>query len=499
MIKFTVTGRYVDTSAPRSQLYLTWDDWNDFSYLTVYGAIYIDDKGERHNLEGVKIAYIGMGIGERALGMNQTFTVLNDDFFSLGISEEYYEALNKLPLEIRDQILFGLRDIAKDPVLYERCIDEKVTQVSFLRNITPSTITGQYRRMCGGGAKLTAYQFRFNTGGGNSQPALSLSFVVRPRTLPPTNIQVLIGKNGVGKTYLLNQMVDSLIKNDHDPRDGQFVDLRTQRRYARFDNLVFVSFSAFDRSRPRMVHRRLNENIRFHDIGLRRTSATKGDSLAQEFLSALNACKIRPYKDRWLAAVSELQHDPIFRDGDIAGLVELPDTSATYRNMVKELFNSLSSGHKIVLLCITRIVQTVQEKTLVILDEPETHLHPPLLSLFMSILTDLLTTTNGVAIVATHSPVVLQEVPKSCVWALRRSGDLMKADRLAIESYGENVGRLTEEVFGLEVTFSGFYKQLNQHVQSGRSYGEIIEMYGGKLGMEARDILMGLVNERDHK
>ena len=101
MIKFTVTGRFVDDSAPRSHLYLTWDVWNDFSYFTVYGALYIDDKGERHNVKGVKIAYIGMDTGEHPLAVDQTFTDLSEDFFSLGISEEYYEALNKLPLEIR--------------------------------------------------------------------------------------------------------------------------------------------------------------------------------------------------------------------------------------------------------------------------------------------------------------------------------------------------------------------------------------------------------------
>ena len=61
-------------------------------------------------------------------------------------------------------------------------------------------------------------------------------------------------------------------------------------------------------------------------------------------------------------------------------------------------------------------------RTLVLLDEPEAHLHPPLLSAFTRALSDLLIYRNGVAIIATHSPVVLQEVPKSCVWKLRRSG-----------------------------------------------------------------------------
>lgn len=324
-----------------------------------------------------------------------------------------------------------------------------------------------------------------------------MGFVVAPNTMPPTNMHVMIGRNGVGKTYLINQMADSLIKKDYDPESSRFVDMRTKQHYRQFASVVFVSFSAFDHSRE-VPFRQRREDIRYHHIALKRTTGKK-DNLASEFLLSLNACKIRPYKDRWLEAISELQHDPIFRDGDISGLIELADRDTSYRNRVKALFDGLSSGHKIVLLSITRIIQTVQEKSLVIVDEPETHLHPPLLSLFMSLLSDLLTTTNGVAIIATHSPVVLQEVPKSCVWKLRRSGDIVKTERLSVESYGENVGMLTHEVFGLEVTLSGFYKQLNQHVKSGLSYEEIIEAYEGKLGMEARDIVMGLVNERDYR
>lgn len=113
------------------------------------------------------------------------------------------------------------------------------------------------------------------------------------------------------------------------------------------------------------------------------------------------------------------------------------------------LFGRLSSGHKIVLLTITRLVETVEERSLVLIDEPETHLHPPLLSAFVRSLSGLLINRNGVAIIATHSPVVLQEVPRSCVWKVRRSGRVTEVERPEIETFGENVGILTREVFGL--------------------------------------------------
>jgi predicted ATP-dependent endonuclease of OLD family len=103
----------------------------------------------------------------------------------------------------------------------------------------------------------------------------------------------------------------------------------------------------------------------------------------------------------------------------------------------------------------THLAEQVDERTLVPIDEPETHLHPPLLSAFIRALSDLLVDRNGVAIIATHLPVVLQEVPRTCVWKLRRSGSLLTAAPPEIETFGENVGVLTREAFGLEVTRSG--------------------------------------------
>ena len=79
----------------------------------------------------------------------------------------------------------------------------------------------------------------------------------------------------------------------------------------------------------------------------------------------------------------------------------------------------MSSGHKIILLTVVNLVNFVEEKTLVIMDEPEEHLHPPLVSAFIRALSELMSYRNGVAIIATHSPVIVQEVPRRCVWKIR--------------------------------------------------------------------------------
>lgn len=137
---------------------------------------------------------------------------------------------------------------------------------------------------------------------------------------------------------------------------------------------------------------------------------------------------------------------------------------------------------------------------LVFLDEPEGHLHPPLLSAFIRALSELLVEKNGVAIIATHSPVILQEVPQSCVWKLRRSGKCCAAERLTMESFGEDITSLTSEVFGLEITNSGYHDLLKKLAHQYQSYEEIIMRYGDKIGAEGKALLktmMALKTEDD--
>lgn len=67
-----------------------------------------------------------------------------------------------------------------------------------------------------------------------------LEFEVEHEKMPPSNIHVLIGKNGVGKTTLLKDMINALEENGEN--HGKF---QTWGRKG-FANVVYVSFSAFD-------------------------------------------------------------------------------------------------------------------------------------------------------------------------------------------------------------------------------------------------------------
>lgn len=485
-----------------------WDDW--FKFSTLYNVSYVDSDSETHHIGETKIGEFGLkprrsGDGKepgfRSPTLPARFSTLDERFFSLGQDTSFYEELSKIGSTFRMSFLAAINDIAFDAELRVRAESEQVTGVSLLRNVPLQTVREQYARLARGGARLTSYKFVYRKKQLDAD-ALALSFAVDPSVNPPTNIHVLIGRNGVGKSTVLNGIAKTIIANS-DKRAATNDKTAEKAPWDQFSNVVSVSFSAFDSFAPLSLPQD-RRGLPYHYVGLKKVNSG-GDAqapeikdpaaLAREMSQAVKTCLVGARHARLTRALRLLEGDPIFASIGIGDLIGEASREEVVETLPK-LFRRLSSGHKIVLLTVTKLVETVEEKSLVLFDEPEAHLHPPLLSAFIRALSDLLTNRNGMAIIATHSPVVLQEVPKSCVWKLQRAGDLVTRERPSIETFGENVGILTDEIFGLEVTATGFHKFLADLAGDSDSYEEALEQLGSRLGTEGRAILRAMLNAR---
>jgi predicted ATPase len=506
------TSKRRTSAAETNVAYLWVNNWDDYSFKTTFNLTVIDSAGTTHHIGDVKIGYVGQGKGWTAEDMPPEFGSVPDNYFSLGQSTEYYSALRALPGEYREEILAALRDVVRNPEALAAAMEQDVFQTSLLRSVNFASINEQFKRIIDGGAVRTEYHFGYRTGQKPEHAEFALTFDVHPSVKPSQNIHVLIGRNGIGKTTLLNGMIASLT-NEHELVDGAgyFFDMGATPQptligSGYFSGAVSVSFSAFDPFNPPQDRNDGASSLKYSYIGLKevhaegksRTSKHKDlPDLGKDFLSSLMGCfGLSLKRERWLTAIRFLESDTNFKEMDLARLVDTNDQEELRKRAAK-VFLKMSSGHAIVLLTITRLIEKAEEKTLVLMDEPESHLHPPLLSAFTRALADLLHKINGVAIIATHSPVVLQEVPKSCVWKMRRTRLSAQVDRPELETFGENVGTLTREVFGLEVTKSGFHDVLAQSVAEGKSFDQVMQEFGGQIGFEGRALLMALVTERD--
>nr|WP_298806715.1 AAA family ATPase [uncultured Pseudokineococcus sp.] len=485
------------------------DDWNDwFRFQTQYYLVYVDIKGRQHRIGQVKIGERSMRSGQRRPNLPNQFTALSQEFFSLGQDEDYYEELNSLDGEglSRSQVLLDLRDLAYIPQLIEEVENEPVLAESLLRSVQRRTVEGQLRRLAKGGIRLSNYSFRYELPPAAEAEGAKLIFSVKAESLPPTNVHVIIGRNGAGKTTLLNAMTRSLLGVGDPWAQGAFSFDEPESRHA-FSHLVSVTFSAFDPFLP--IAPSTESSLGYTYIGLKEsgpprasletTADTKSpDALAEDFKDSLDTCRGNAARlERWRRALETLSGDPTIDEAQVSALVDETGGAESLDEAI-DIFKRLSSGHKATLLAITRLVECVDERTLILMDEPEAHLHPPLLSAFVRAISELLYDRNGVAIMATHSPVVLQEVPKACVSVLKRFGHYTTVERPEIETFGENVGTLTREVFGLEVSQSGFLNMLSAVIlQSSPSYEEVLRRFGGSLGAEARGQVQALIASRN--
>ncbi|MEU8911755.1 AAA family ATPase [Streptomyces nigrescens] len=522
-------------------------DLSDDDYLTLYRLWFADGSESVEELGTVKIGYSDLVRDERPLEKGEFRQLTGLDrrlyWFSLGQDAAYYENISRLGPSLRVEVLEGLCDIAFNPEVAEDAGYWDVTQTSLQRSVEPQTVEIQFRRIARGGSRLTAYHFEYVTpvDGQVEKPdeARRLAFSVTPHSRPPSTIHVLIGRNGVGKTTLLGNIGEAVVNPQAEPRDvGEVV--WADDGTGSFTNVVAVTFSAFDPAQEGGVVEAGEAEVRDDErhpqvkgwdeakdvpgdqtppaepaepavkytyVGLakvdvhgRPTRERKSyDDLSSEFCKSVEEIHAAERVGRWIAALDVLSSDPHFYESPIHTFArDLLDHSYSRdaREYAQEIFSSLSSGHAIVLLTITRLVETVAEGSLVLLDEPEAHLHPPLLASFVRALSDLLTDRNGVALIGTHSPVVLQEVPRSCVWKVSRWGR-HPPQRPSLETYGENVGVLTHEVFGLEVRQSGFHAEIEQAVDELGSYDQVMDRFRGQLGGEAKGLVRILLAHRD--
>ena len=478
-----------------------WDDW--FTYETTY-EVWFYNNNKQYYVGTTKIGSFNMKPSQKTVDLPTKFHAVPKECFSLGGDEAFYVELNSKPIrDYRNSILIGLRDIAYNKVLYDKAKETDVFEISLTRYVSKASITGRFRRLANGDASLTNYHFNFTLENSNQEDMPSMEYQVIQNQLPPSNIHTIIGRNGVGKSFLLNNMIDSLLHNK-----DNFI-FSDEYQDNKFSNLLSVNFSTFenkeifennDDPKKGMIYYHLSPNSRANSkenkiILNDNKEPVKVDGINALFLESLAACLSKKPK-RWMECIKVLDSDPVFKSINVSLLYKHFITNDNFDSTSYKLFSKLSSGHKIVLLTLTKLIELSEEKTLIIMDEPEMHLHPPLLGSFVRSLSSLLRRVNGVAILATHSPIVLQEVPKECVYKLNRFGEFINVERPTNETFGEEIGILTSDVFGLELTESGFHKLLNEAVNKGYSYEQIIDEFDDKLSRGASSVLRILLAKR---
>lgn len=444
----------------------------------------------------------------------------SSELFSVGDEEYYKNVYIRLKIGISEDIfrdyLVSMNDIIykESSISYKDIEDEDVFRVSLIRDIAFGDIKKTFGYILDGVEPRTEYNIEYNIQHKESKegPAI-ISISVDPEKYAPTNIHVIIGRNGVGKTTILYKISERMIYGPDSINEDGFIIEYKNNSQKEFSALINVAFSPYDTKYPQEKASNFSD-IEYNHIGINNHNKNSEEYGIEEsfdnYISKDFRCNFEKLAgnnkkkiDIYLKCLNILGNDPIFKKSNIDYITKKYINAKSSDNIdiedIVDIFKEMSSGHKSVLRAITRMINCVSVNSLILIDEPENHLHPPLLSAFIHALAYLLKSQNSVALVSTHSPVVLQEVPKKCVYKINRDEYTLTATHPKIETLGENVGILTHEVFELEVTNTGFYSLLEKLASDSENYKDALNKLDNRLGAEGRVFLRGLVHEKNRE
>ena len=137
---------------------------------------------------------------------------------------------------------------------------------------------------------------------------------------------------------------------------------------------------------------------------------------------------------------------------------------------------SLSSGQSIVLYVVSEIVANIRLDSLLLFDEPETHLHPNAISQLMNGIAELINEFESYCVIATHSPIIIQEMFSRDVLIFSREENVPSINKIGVESFGENLSVITEEVFGNRSIPKFYETTMKKLVKRYKTYDKVLEI-----------------------
>lgn len=299
----------------------------------------------------------------------------------------------------------------------------------------------------------------------------------------PKRIAVVIGKNGVGKSHALGQIVRAALSGDASSlKEGA-----THGRVSVNRVLAFAPTGEWTSVFP--SERRKNPKVWYKRFALTRAGRARKTNGIADMVLQLARLDEDSYgfvgrRSRWeifLAAIrvianweqivlenrnrnegpipltalrvdaqqmsSVISHNAA-EDAALKALWSVDPKREPVR-LVGDRTYQLSSGEISFLRFAVLTSLYVDNGSLLLLDEPETHLHPNFISRFVALLNSLLSETGSAAIIATHSAYFVREVFREQVTVLRSDEtNYVSSESIRLQTFGADVGSISYFVFG---------------------------------------------------
>lgn len=324
----------------------------------------------------------------------------------------------------------------------------------------------------------------------NSREITKVDFDFVRQEILPYRVNVLVGKNACGKSQILSSLALTLSGMGID-NQGEI--LKSNHRYL-FGDVHVISYSPFDTFKDlsqlnggKVSKSNINSGLLpYKFYGVRKLINIDG---AQEVLLKSHK-ETKKELNRSYNIILKKNHRDFLSDMFKICL----DWKITASNPKKviENYNNFSSGQKILIKMITDFLSSVEKDDLVLIDEPETYLHPQGISNFYHCIKKLLSYTQSYCIMATHSPILIQETPSKYINILTEVGSNMKVKKPSTETLGQGLSSIINEVFKIDFDDLSFFDTLQAFKDKGVTLDELESILGNKLDFSAKSYFLSI-------
>lgn len=452
------------------------DDWNDYSYETWFGLFYFGEDERRHFVGELKL--IKRDASNTYDELEKAFDgPLGEEFCSLGIESSYYSRIYELfkNTPIINELLTDLRDCAYNQNIYEDFVGDDGFKTSLLREDSSEQAIKEATFLLSGKDKAAAYSFglRFAPeylGGAYTDWNVQLIY-----DAPPFMRAVgLIGNNGVGKTQMMKMLISNLIS-----------DVKVPQSLPLFRSCLAISSTPFDGYDEIAVE---NPRIPYQQFTIEQDT----EYTEEELLDCINVIYTRPLIHRksmvqlYKESIDELLGEEV---GAFLKYNDHTDNFDLDKNILHEQISVLSSGQLHIFNLLTFIHAHIHLTSLLVIDEPEVHMHPQIIVSFMKMLGGILNRFRSYAVIATHSPLIVREMVGQNVYLMQSvDGGFPNVSKVAFETFGADASELYMNIFQFDERMSSFYQYVKL-IGRKRSYSEALDFimqFAPKLGLNAR-------------
>ncbi|WP_076418243.1 AAA family ATPase [Colwellia sp. UCD-KL20] len=533
---FAQTGSTVKLKPRQAVIEPDEDSWNDFGYKTrckyyvrlsesdviVEGSILIGFLPSPELTEEEKKAF-----KEKYTSLTRAIKILKDDsvfihtqnfplfFTMLPTMQDYRDLVNKLDVDGSALFLSAVCDLVsaneESSQWYNEVLKTEVFKLGFMRNSEQFFAFNNAESVLQGAEhenfKAISQQLslRFKLEGFSEPHDLKLNF--ETDSIVPRRIGVLIGKNGVGKSESLKAFCRGALQ--YKDKGLSLVDENGKRPLI---NRVIALSTPGETTHTFPPERVKTQKLFYRRLTLtRKGTRTIGENLVQLarsvdsigentrwdlFYNAIN--EVLPVGDL-VVKLNSGYYLPlkylIFGGGEQQKLEFWSQVSTNSDPFMQygENVYPLSSGQltffKYALMCSLYI----ENGSFVLMDEPETHMHPNMISDFIGLLDSILEHTGSFALIATHSAYIVREVPAEQVLAFTKEEGRVIINNPRLPTFGATVDSISQFIFqeDAEIKLS---KKIYSRIKN-RDFSNIEEKLSKQLSLSA---LMRLKRMMEH-